>query len=186
MRTSEMRRTCLLPRRVFDCAVVAWMLYHVPDVDRGSASSRGCCGPEVVPSWLRTTSTIWRSCAPATDRPNPEWAFSGDNGRSCSRTISRRSTSTTRLERSFSRPRSGRELHPVVDHAHGGRRDLATGVRAALVVLGGTRRSSSPEGERSSRSCRRACAALGDEAQDFGFARRELGQGVRPGGQGRP
>ena len=43
---SATSRACRFADEAFDCAVAAWMLYHVPDLDRGArASWRACCGP---------------------------------------------------------------------------------------------------------------------------------------------
>jgi SAM-dependent methyltransferase len=70
------------PDASFDCAVAAWMLYHVPDVDRGLGELARVLRPGghlvAVTNYLEHLSELR---ALATDRPNPEWAFSGDNGR---------------------------------------------------------------------------------------------------------
>jgi SAM-dependent methyltransferase len=66
----------------FDCAVAAWMLYHVPDVDRalGELARVLRSGGHLVAvtNYLDHLSELR---ALAADRPNPAWAFSGDNGR---------------------------------------------------------------------------------------------------------
>lgn len=70
------------PDASFDCAVAAWMLYHVPDVDRALGELVRVLRPGghlvAVTNYLDHLSELR---ALATDRPNPEWAFSGDNGR---------------------------------------------------------------------------------------------------------
>jgi SAM-dependent methyltransferase len=70
------------PDASFDCAVAAWMLYHVPDVDRALRELARVLRPGghlvAVTNYLDHLSELR---ALATDRPNPEWAFSGDNGR---------------------------------------------------------------------------------------------------------
>lgn len=70
------------PDASFDCAVAAWMLYHVPDVDRALSELARVLRPGgrlvAVTNYLDHLSELRPL---ATDRPNPEWAFSGDNGR---------------------------------------------------------------------------------------------------------
>jgi SAM-dependent methyltransferase len=66
----------------FDCAVAAWMLYHVPDVDRALGELARVLRPGghlvAVTNYLDHLSELR---ALAADRPSQEWAFSGDNGR---------------------------------------------------------------------------------------------------------
>jgi SAM-dependent methyltransferase len=70
------------PDGAFDCTVAAWMLYHVPDVDRALAELMRVLRPGghlvAVTNYLDHLREL-RDLA--TDRPTPEWAFSGDNGR---------------------------------------------------------------------------------------------------------
>jgi len=67
--------------RSFDCAVAAWMLYHVPDVDRGLSELARVFRPGghlvAVTNYLDHLSEL-RALASAF--PDPESTFSGDNG----------------------------------------------------------------------------------------------------------
>jgi SAM-dependent methyltransferase len=49
--------------RSFDVVVAAWMLFHVPHLDRGSQRSRACSVPAADSSPRRTTATISRRCS---------------------------------------------------------------------------------------------------------------------------
>lgn len=66
----------------FDCAVAAWMLYHVPDVDRALRELARVLRPGrhlvVVTNYLDHLRELR---ALAAGFPNPESAFSGDNGK---------------------------------------------------------------------------------------------------------
>jgi SAM-dependent methyltransferase len=70
------------PDASFDCAVSAWMLYHVPDVNGALGELARVLGPGghlvAVTNYLDHLSELR---ALATDRPDPEWAFSGENAR---------------------------------------------------------------------------------------------------------
>ena len=70
------------PDASFDCAVAAWMLYHVPDVDRALSELARVLRPGgrliAVTNYFDHLSELR---ALAVTRPDPEWAFSGDNGR---------------------------------------------------------------------------------------------------------
>jgi len=68
--------------RVFDCAVAAWMLYHVPDLDRGVAELYRVLRP--VGRLVAATNgpghleEMWRLVGRL--RPRAESSFRGDNG----------------------------------------------------------------------------------------------------------
>ena len=66
----------------FDCAAAAWMLYHVPDVDRALAELARVLRPGghlvAVTNYLDHLQELR---ALGSDFPDPESAFSGENGR---------------------------------------------------------------------------------------------------------
>ena len=70
------------PDASFDCAVAAWMLYHVPDVDRALGELARVLRPGgrlvAVTNYLDHLYEL-RELSP--DRPQTEWTFSGDNGK---------------------------------------------------------------------------------------------------------
>jgi SAM-dependent methyltransferase len=70
------------PDASFDCAVAAWMLYHVPDVERALAELARVLRPRghliAVTNYLDHLGELR---ALARECPNPESTFSGDNGR---------------------------------------------------------------------------------------------------------
>ncbi len=70
------------PDASFDCAVAAWMLYHVPDVDRALGELARVLRPDghlvAVTNHLDHLHELREL---SQDRPQTEWTFSGDNGK---------------------------------------------------------------------------------------------------------
>jgi len=105
----------------FDSVVAAWMLYHVPDVDRALGELARVLRPGghlvAVTNYLDHLGELR---ALASERPSPEWAFSGDNGRAL-------------LARHFAR---------VVEHDAGGtirfpdRKAVVSYIRSSITLMG--------------------------------------------------
>ena len=124
-RASATSRSCRSRDATFDCVVAAWMLYHVPDLDRGArASSRACCAPTGGSSPSRTASDSLASSGSLVGvaRSAPR-RFSAENGEGrCCRHFTVVERRDVRGTRDVPRPR-GRA--PVRRRASPPARDLA-------------------------------------------------------------
>jgi SAM-dependent methyltransferase len=70
------------PDDSFDCALAAWMLYHVPDLDRGLAELARVLRPDgrlvAVTNSGRNLRELWSLLGEKADRPHPFSAESGE------------------------------------------------------------------------------------------------------------
>jgi SAM-dependent methyltransferase len=69
------------PDASFDCAVAAWMLYHVPDVDRALGELARVLRPGGRLVAVRTSRPSQRVARSGHRSPEPRVGVSGDNGR---------------------------------------------------------------------------------------------------------
>jgi SAM-dependent methyltransferase len=80
----------------FDCAVAAWMLYHVPDVELGVRELARVLRPGDVSSPSRTATTTGTVCARSSRTSAASSVSRPKTQRSCSGAPSRGSTGATR------------------------------------------------------------------------------------------